>query len=74
MITGLTFTPANIPVVDTLKSKYASRSGDGGLKMLATFFFGMSSVEPETPVMLMLLQALIGRKETGFIPRESGGE
>lgn len=37
-------TPAKIPVVDTLKSKYASTSGEGGLKMLATFFFGMSSV------------------------------
>lgn len=26
---GPTFTPANIPVVDTLKSKYASTSGEG---------------------------------------------
>lgn len=35
-------------MVDTLKSKYASTSGDGGLKMLVTFFFGMSSAEAET--------------------------
>lgn len=41
---GPTLTPAKIPVVDTLKSRYASTSGEGGLKMLATFFFGMSSV------------------------------
>lgn len=63
MTTGPTFTPAKIPVVDTLKSKYASTSGDGGLKMLTTFFFGMSSVEAVTP-MLTLLQALKGRKKT----------
>jgi hypothetical protein len=47
---GPTLTPAKIPVVDTLKSKYASTSGEGGLKMLATFFFGMSSVKQKIPV------------------------
>lgn len=39
-----TFTPANIPVVDTLKSKYANVSGDVGLKTLASFFLGISSI------------------------------
>lgn len=39
-----TFTPANIPVVDTLKSKYANISGDVGLKILASFFLGISSI------------------------------
>lgn len=28
---GCTFTPVNMPVVETLKSKYASISGVGGL-------------------------------------------
>lgn len=55
---GPTFTPARIPVVDTLKSKYASTSGDGGLKMLATFFLGMSSGDQETQVVGMPLQCL----------------
>ena len=52
-------------MVDTLKSKYASTSGDGGLKMLATFFLGMSSVGQETRVAWMLAQALVEREETG---------
>lgn len=44
-----TFTPAKIPVVDTLKSRYASTSGEGGLNTLATFLFGMSSAKWEMP-------------------------
>lgn len=52
-------------MVDTLKSKYASTSGDGGLKMLATFFLGMSSVSQETWVAWMLAQVLMRREETG---------
>lgn len=58
MVRGPTFTPANTPVVDTLKSRYASTSGEGGLKMLATFFFGVSSIEQETPAVLKSRQAL----------------
>lgn len=48
VIRGPTFTPAKMPVVDTLKSRYASMSGEDGLNTLATFFFGMSSADRKT--------------------------
>lgn len=41
MIRGLIFIFVNILVVDTLKFKYVSTFGEGGLKMLVIFFFGM---------------------------------
>ena len=40
----LTLTPVRTPVVDTLKSTYASSSGVGGLYARSNFFFGGSSV------------------------------
>lgn len=61
-IRGPTFTPAKMPVVDTLKSRYASTSGEGGLNTRATFFFGMSSAGRRT-----LCQALAGH-EARFLP------
>ncbi len=38
-----TFTPASIPVVDTLKSRYANESGSHGLYSRAQRLFGKSS-------------------------------
>lgn len=38
------FIPANIPVVETLKSKYANISAVGALYNIGNFFFGISSV------------------------------
>lgn len=38
-----TFTPASIPVVDTLKSRYANESGSHGLYSRVQRLFGKSS-------------------------------
>lgn len=38
-----TLTPAKMPVVDTLKSRYANISGVGGLYIWGLFFLGRSS-------------------------------
>lgn len=40
-----TFTPASIPVVDTLKSRYASESGSHGLNSRGQRLFGKSSIK-----------------------------
>jgi hypothetical protein len=45
--------PASIPVVDTLKSRYANISAVGALYITGNFFLGMSSVSSVTGHVLM---------------------
>lgn len=59
------FMPASMPVVDTLKSKYANISAVGALYRIGNFFFGMSSVSS------VIGQALLSRTLLASLERSS---